>query len=193
MYWACGFALFAGTGSSFMGLTNWFLTNTDEYVFCFFHFSFAATAATIDGGAVAERFDFWCYLVLSCFTTGFVYPIVAHWQWHEEGWLFKLGFLDFAGSNVVHFLGGVSAFVACKMVGPRICAQRTRAYSMMADTAERRRKLLQQQLQNDATPVHILFGSFMLCIGWLSFNCGSMVTLEDNEVTIGLIGMSIFL
>ena len=104
-YWAVGFAFFAGTGNSFMGSTNFFLTNTTEYVYCFFHFSFAATAATIDGGAVSERFDFWCYLLLSMFTTGIVYPIVAHWQWHEEGWLYQLGFLDFAGSNVVHFLG----------------------------------------------------------------------------------------
>merc|ERR1712096_46593 len=142
---------------------------------------------------VSERFDFWCYLVLSCFTTGAIYPIVAHWQWHEQGWLFQLGFLDFAGSNVVHFLGGVSAFVACHLVGPRLSVQRTRNYSLIEDDNERRTKLLMQQLKNDSTPVHVLFGSFMLCIGWLSFNCGSMTTVEDNEVGIGLIAMNTLL
>jgi len=193
MYWAIGFAFYHGTGNPFMGTTEFFLSGTTEYLTFFFHFSFAATAATIDGGAVAERFDFWCYLALSMFTTGVVYPVVAHWQWNADGWLVEMGFLDFAGSNVVHFLGGVSAFVACRMVGPRISVQRMRRYSMIEDNDERVQKLLQQQLSNESTPMHVLFGSFMLAIGWLSFNCGSMTTIEGSEEQIGLIAANTLL
>ena len=118
---------------------------------------------------------------------------MAHWQWHEEGWLYKLGFVDFAGPNVVHFLGGVSAFVACKLVGPRLSVQRTRTYSIMEDPEEREAKLLMQQLDKDITPVHVLFGSFMLCIGWLSFNCGSMTSLAGNQINVGMIAMNTLL
>merc|ERR1711964_782097 len=71
--------------------------------------------------------------------------------------------------------------------------ERTRSYSFIEDDQQRRTKLLQQQLKNDVTPVHILFGSFMLCIGWLSFNCGSMINVTGNEVSIGLIAMNTLL
>ena len=76
----------------------------------FFQFVFAATAATLVSGSLAERCNFIAYIVYSIMITGFVYPIIAHWAWHPEGWLNINGFHDFAGSAVVHLTGGKSLF-----------------------------------------------------------------------------------
>ena len=67
---------------------------------------FAATAATLVSGSLAERCSFTAYIVYSIMITGFIYPIIAHWVWHPEGWLSIMGFHDFAGSAVVHLTGG---------------------------------------------------------------------------------------
>ena len=72
----------------------------------FFQFVFAATAATLVSGSLAERCSFTAYIVYSIMITGFIYPIIAHWVWHPEGWLSIMGFHDFAGSAVVHLTGG---------------------------------------------------------------------------------------
>ncbi len=77
----------------------------------FFQFVFAATAATLVSGSLAERCNFVAYLVYSIMITGFIYPIIAHWAWHPDGWLNMLGFHDFAGSAVVHLTGGKLLFV----------------------------------------------------------------------------------
>ena len=68
---------------------------------------FAATAATLVSGSLAERCSFTAYIVYSIMITGFIYPIIAHWVWHPEGWLSIMGFHDFAGSAVVHLTGGM--------------------------------------------------------------------------------------
>ena len=73
----------------------------------FFQFVFAATAATLVSGSLAERCSFTAYIVYSIMITGFIYPIIAHWAWHPEGWLSIMGFHDFAGSAVVHLTGGM--------------------------------------------------------------------------------------
>ena len=78
----------------------------DQYPTWFFQFVFAATAATLVSGSLAERCNFIAYLVYSIMITGFIYPIIAHWTWHREGWLRINGFHDFAGSAVVHLTGG---------------------------------------------------------------------------------------
>ena len=74
----------------------------------FFQFVFAATAATLVSGSLAERCNFIAYIVYSIMITGFIYPIIAHWAWHPEGWLSINGFHDFAGSAVVHLTGGTT-------------------------------------------------------------------------------------
>lgn len=73
--------------------------------------TFAATAATIVSGAIAERCHFHGYLFFSVVVTGLIYPIPTHWCWAEEGWLASYGFRDFAGGGVIHLAGGVCAFV----------------------------------------------------------------------------------
>lgn len=72
----------------------------------FFNFVFAATAATLVSGSLAERCNFVAYIVYSVMITGFIYPVIAHWAWNKDGWLKETPFHDFAGSGVVHLCGG---------------------------------------------------------------------------------------
>lgn len=96
-----------------------------------FQWAFAATATTIPAGAVAERFNFNAYLGYSAFISAFVYPVIVHWQWSATGWLgygrlnglyhlYHSGMIDYAGSSVVHMVGGMSGLMGCILVGPRL-------------------------------------------------------------------------
>jgi Amt family ammonium transporter len=118
---------------------------------------FAATAATIVSGAMAERTQFKAYLFYSIFITTLIYPIVGHWIW-GGGWLSKLGMIDFAGSTVVHSVGGWAALIGAIFVGPRIGKY----------AADGKAK---------AIPGHNLplaaLGVFILWFGWFGFNAGS--------------------
>ena len=86
----------------------------------FFQTVFAATAATIVSGAVAGRTKFTTYIMFSFMMTVVIYPISGHWVWQGDGWLTELGFVDFAGSSVVHSVGGWAALVGAILVGPRL-------------------------------------------------------------------------
>ena len=90
----------------FNSLFLFFSFSADKLSKWFFQFVFAATAATLVSGSLAERCNFVAYLVYSVMITGFIYPIIAHWAWHPEGWLYIWGYHDFAGSGVVHLTGG---------------------------------------------------------------------------------------
>lgn len=140
----------------------------------FFQAAFAATAATIVAGAVAERTRFVAYIVYTILITGLIYPIVVGWYW-GEGWLYEQGFFDFAGSGLVHMTGGVAAFMGAAILGPRIG-------KYGADGKPR------------AIPGHsmVLFylGVFVLFIGWFGFNPGSQLQ-ADMEVPLIAV-MSLF-
>lgn len=131
-YFLFGYALAsgdegAGKGNDFVGWGHFALASSGGRVFndyskFFFQWAFAATAATIVSGSVAERTSFYAYLAYAFFLTAFVYPIASHWVW-GGGWLSKLfgvGMIDFAGSAVVHMLGGFSGLVGAVVVGPRL-------------------------------------------------------------------------
>ena len=118
-FWAFGFAFMLGdTAGGFIGLTGWFLTGGD-YVGWIFQMVFAATAATIVAGAMAERTKLQTYLAYSFIVSALIYPIYGHWVW-GDGWLGAMGALDYAGSGVVHAVGGFVALAGAFVVGPRM-------------------------------------------------------------------------
>jgi hypothetical protein len=120
VFWAFGWGI--SQGHSFHGLfgTSQFVGyGVGDHARWFFLFSFAATAATIDSGAIAGRFSFICYLLISAQVTMWTFPVVSHWVWASGGLLSKYGYIDFAGSSAVHVVGAVSGYCSAWWVGPR--------------------------------------------------------------------------
>ncbi|HEY9598769.1 MAG TPA: ammonium transporter [Cyanophyceae cyanobacterium] len=132
----------------------------------FFELVFAGTAATIVSGAVAERIKFSAFIIFSLFLTGISYPVTGHWIW-GGGWLSRLGFWDFAGSTVVHSVGGWSALVGAYLLGPRIGKY--------------------QNNESLALPGHnfaiATLGCIILWLGWFGFNPGSTLAAEPKTIT----------
>ena len=118
-WYSVGWGIAFGNGASLVGEDQFFALDVDEYIVWFFQLSFAATASTIDSGAVAGRMKFWSYLALSFVTTAVTFPFAARWVWHPNGFLAQMGAHDFAGSSVVHLLGATSALVSAWVLGPR--------------------------------------------------------------------------
>jgi Amt family ammonium transporter len=178
-YWAIGFSLMFGGDNPFIGGGGWFLSSTDPGtyglspfpaglpipVFFLFQAAFAGTAATIVSGAVAERIEFSAFLLFSLLITGIAYPITGHWVWAADiGWLSKMGFADFAGSTVVHSVGGWAALMGAAILGPRIGKY---------ENGEAR-----------AIPGHNMsiatLGCLILWIGWFGFNPGSQLAVDET-------------
>ena len=192
-FWALGFGLMFGDGNNWLGLQGFLLRGADnspmvgdlyEGVYqslnwvgiplaakFLFQVAFAGTAATIVSGAVAERIKFIDFLLFSFLLVGIAYPIIGHWVW-GGGWLQQLGFQDFAGSTVVHSVGGWSGLTGAIILGPR----------------------LGKYLQNGVIiplPGHNLslatLGCFILWIGWFGFNPGSTMTVDERIAYIAVI------
>ncbi|MEM9005662.1 MAG: ammonium transporter [Cyanobacteria bacterium P01_F01_bin.86] len=140
-------------------------------VFFLFQAMFCNTAVTIVSGAVAERMRFRAYLAIAIFISGIIYPVFGHWAWsglnvgESWGWLGQLGFVDFAGSTVVHSIGGWVSLAAVIVVGPRIGRF----------SRKRRRPLL----VGYDLPLALL-GTLLLWLGWFGFNGGSVLALTDQ-------------
>ena len=166
-YWAFGFALAYGgtTIGGFLAYGNFFLEG-DSLTY-FFQVVFAATAATIVSGAVAERTKFSAYLMFQPFICGLIYPIVTHWVWSGQGWLGDLGFIDFAGSGVVHMVGGFAALAAVTVVGPRIGKYDDQGSPLPLP---------------GSSMVAGALGVFILWFGWYGFNVGSASAAVDVDL-----------
>jgi Amt family ammonium transporter len=175
-YWAVGFGLAYGIGSEteLFGLGNFFLNEFDDFPTWFFQFAFAATAATIVSGAMAERTKFHAYLIYTVVITAVIYPVVTHWVWDGAGWLTSfrddplgdnIGMVDFAGSTVVHSVGGWAALVGAIMVGAR-------RGKFGADGSV-------QPIFGHSMPLGML-GVLILWVGWYGFNAGSTLALSGG-------------
>ena len=170
-FWAFGFAFMLGdTAGGFIGLTGWFLTGGD-YVGWIFQMVFAATAATIVAGAMAERTRLQTYLAYSFIVSALIYPIYGHWVW-GGGWLAEMGALDYAGSGVVHAVGGFVALAGAAVVGPRMG-------KFVNGVA--------QELPAHSTPF-VVVGTFILFFGWFGFNIGWGDDIGLNAVNTLLSG-----
>ena len=170
-FWAFGFAFMLGdTAGGFIGLTGWFLTSGD-YVGWIFQMVFAATAATIVAGAMAERTKLQTYLAYSFIVSALIYPIYGHWVW-GGGWLANMGALDYAGSGVVHAVGGFVALAGAVVVGPRMG-------KFVNGVA--------QELPAHSTPF-VVVGTFILFFGWFGFNIGWGDDIGLNAVNTLLSG-----
>lgn len=172
VFWLIGYGLMYGTGNGFIGAFELFskvdhgaAAGLPNMAFFFFQLVFAATAATIVSGAMAERTKFISYLIYSAVISLVIYPISGHWIW-GGGWLAGLGFHDFAGSTVVHSVGGWLSLVGAFILGPRIGKYKNGKIN--------------------AIPGHSItlgaLGVFILWIGWFGFNPGSSLSLSNPEL-----------
>ncbi|GEC71279.1 ammonium transporter [Flavobacterium flevense] len=170
-FWAIGYSLMYGESiSGFIGTPSLFFDTAADMHSLFFQTVFAATAATIVSGAIAERTKFTTYLFFSLLMTLVIYPISGSWVWNGGGWLAGMGFTDFAGSTVVHSVGGWASLVAAAMVGPRIGKYNADGTS-------------------NAIPGHNIMlgalGVFILWMGWFGFNPGSQLAISgDNAIAV---------
>lgn len=166
-----GFGLMFGKSGGWFGTTHFMLSDMGEgveswnWTFLMFQTVFAATAATIVSGAMAERTKFISYLVYSFFITLFIYPIFGSWAWggllDGGGWLESKGFLDFAGSTVVHSVGGWLALAGAIVLGPRLGKYGPDGKA--------------KAILGHNIPLAAL-GVFILWFGWFGFNSGSTMT-----------------
>lgn len=167
-FWLVGFGIMFGPSGGWFGTGSFMLSDyaTDQdpwlYAFWIFQTVFAATAATIVSGAVAERTKFSVYIMYSVFLTAIVYPVFGSWAWGSlykgDGWLEGLGFIDFAGSTVVHSVGGWGALAGAMVVGPRLGRF----------TSEGKPRAMPGH-----NLVFVTLGMFILWFGWFGFNAGS--------------------
>jgi Amt family ammonium transporter len=175
VYWALGWGFMYGADAlgGLIGTSDFFKGPMGDPAFYrdwFFQVVFAATAATIVSGAMAERTQFKSYLIYTCFISAFIYPISGHWIW-GGGWLANLGFHDFAGSTVVHSVGGWAALMGAAVLGPRIGK-----YVKGKDGG----------ISVKAYPGHnIVFaalGVFLLWFGWYGFNGASTLDGASPDI-----------
>lgn len=177
-FYAIGYGIAYGTSvNGLFGASNFFLNFADGtgagdgalFVGWFFQFAFAGAAGTIATGAMAERTNFKGKIVYSIIIGLAIYPVVVHWIW-GGGWLFQMGFHDFAGSTVVHQLGGIIALVGAIVVGPRfgkVFGEEPKPSNLMLAT----------------------LGTMILWFGWYGFNVGSTLN-ASNPTIMGLVAVN---
>lgn len=178
VFWIIGYGLMYGSGSGFIGKFEWFSkidhgasVGLPNMAFFFFQLVFAATASTIVSGAMAERTKFKAYLIYSLVISAIIYPVSGHWVW-GGGWLsaMETPFHDFAGSTVVHSVGGWIALIGAAFLGPR--RGKYKNGKAMAIPG--------QSLTLAA------LGVFILWVGWFGFNPGSTLGLSNPDLVANI-------
>ena len=178
VWWFIGYGFAYGNSEDlFIGNSKFVsdgFAGSNDYRDWMFQWAFAGTAATIVSGCLAERTQIIAYLLYSVFITAFIYPLVVHWTW-GGGWLADRGYLDFAGSGIVHLVGGIAGLAGCQIVGPRL-------------------DRFSEGKSNDFKPHNVpmvVLGTLLLWFGWYGFNCGSTLSATgDNQILISKIGMN---
>ena len=178
LFWLLGYALMFGhSWLGWVGVSG-FMFTADKAppsvnVFFLFQAVFCGTAVTIISGAVAERMRFQAYILVTVLVSGLIYPLFGHWAWNGAnvgefaGWLGKMGFVDFAGSTVVHGVGGWVALATVIIIGPRI------------DRFPKHKHQAVREIPGHSLPIAIL-GVWLLWIGWFGFNGGSLLALKEG-------------
>jgi len=183
LFWAIGFAFMFEDGNKFIGTHGFFLNGLPEtygttgvplLAYWVFQFAFADTASTITSGAMVGRCGFIGDILYSIGVTGFIYPIVGHWAWGPDGWLALNGFHDFAGSTVVHTIGGTISLAGALALGPRLG------------------RVFKRDGGGPMVPHNIILGAvggLILWFGWYGFNPGSTLSALD-AVGIGRVSFN---
>ncbi|TVR67610.1 MAG: ammonium transporter [Spirochaetaceae bacterium] len=172
-YFAIGWAIMYGASAAgIIGTDQFFLSGagSGEYRDWFFQVVFAATAATIVSGAMAERTRYSGYLIYSAVISGIIYPVSGHWIWSDAGWLAEMGFHDFAGSTVVHSVGAWAALAGAIIIGAR-----RGKYVRVGNS------VTVKAIQGHSMPLAAL-GVFILWFGWYGFNAGSTLSGTDLDI-----------
>ena len=177
VFWAFGFAIMFGTSEAgYYGTDHFFGgsylegATAGDAVFFIFQVMFCGTAVSIISGAVAERLKFNGYMLIALITAGGIYPIVGHWCWSGiesgqlTGWLGQLGFVDFAGSTVVHSVGGWIALAGVLIIGPR--------------SGRFPKEGTSRRFNSNNLPLSVL-GTLLLWFGWFGFNGGSVLQFDE--------------
>ncbi len=170
-FWAAGFGIMFGGGNALFG-TEWFflqglpeeINGLPPYAFFFFQFAFSAAASTIASGLMAERTDFRADLIYSFIVGLVIYPVVGHWIWSGEGWLAERGFMDFAGSTVVHLVGALVGLAGTLVLGKRLD-----------------KEFGKTTIRGHNIPLAAI-GTFILWLGWFGFNPGSTLGATDANL-----------
>jgi len=180
-FWLIGFGIMFGTDKlGLFGTSGFFLNSANpstadglwQFAYWMFQIVFAATAATIVSGAMAERTKFPAYLFYSFFICALIYPVVGHWIW-GGGWLGNKGMIDFAGSTVVHSVGGWAALAGAILLGPRL--------------GKYNKDGISKAIPGHNIPLAAL-GVFILWFGWFGFNAGS--TTSGTNLSIATIAVT---
>jgi len=180
--WFCFGYGFAWGEGGFLGTNSFFTVDYDEMTDWFFQWAFCVTASTIVSGAVAERMKLEAYFIYTVVITAFIYPPVVHWVWSGEGWASAVNpdanvpMIDFAGSGVVHMVGGWSALMGAYFVGPR---------AGRFDKGDDAKTIYSRH----SIPLQA-FGTFTLWFGWYGFNCGSTVAVAGAMGTASLVAVT---
>ncbi|KAL3910217.1 MAG: hypothetical protein SGILL_007779 [Bacillariaceae sp.] len=173
-YFAFGYAFAYGESENgFIGNSYYFLIGTEDYINWFFQYVFAGTVATIVSGAVAERLRFRSYLVYSFVLSGFVYPVVCHWIWDPNGFLYGK-VLDFSGSGAVHLVGGAAAMSGAWVLGPRIGK-----FIVDPETGKKTPRDIPGW-----NKVLASLGTLILWFGFFPFNAGAGYSIANPEAAV---------